>query len=158
MIATCSDVVVAADDVQIGWASFRGGGGWLGPAMSFHLGNRKARELELRYGRFSGAEAFTWGWANYAVPPENVLENAHEIAADIVQTPRELLQIKKRSMNMAQDSVSFSSTVAAGAMWDAIGHYSDSGRETTRLLKEVGLKETISRNKSGNPTGDTGSS
>jgi enoyl-CoA hydratase len=153
MLATCSDVVVASDDVQIGWASVRGGGGWLGPGMALYIGARKARELELRYGRISGAEAERWGWANYALPAAEVRDKALEIAYDIAKTPLELLQIKKRSMNMAQETPTFAGTVAAGALWDAIGHYSASGQQTSRQLHEVGLREAIRRSKEGAPLG-----
>jgi enoyl-CoA hydratase len=153
MLATCSDVVVVSDDVLIGWASVRGGGGWLGPAMSYYLGARKARELELRYGRITGADAFAWGWANYSVPEAEMLAKAREIATDIARTPRELLQIKKQSMNLAQDTSRFAETVGAGAMWDAIAHYSAAGQHTSKMVNELGLRAAIDRAQAGSPVG-----
>jgi enoyl-CoA hydratase len=153
MLATCSDVVVVSDDVSIGWASVRGGGGWLGPAMSYYLGPRKARELELRYGRISGVDAAAWGWANYSVPEPEMLDKAREIALDIARTPRELLQIKKSSMNLAQDTHRFAETVGAGAMWDAIAHYSAAGQNTSRMVNELGLRAAIDRAQAGSPVG-----
>lgn len=153
MLATCSDVVVVSDDVLIGWASVRGGGGWLGPAMSYYLGPRKARELELRYGRITGADACTWGWANYSVEESAVLDTAREIAVDIARTPRELLQIKKSSMNLAQDSHRFAETLGAGAMWDAIAHYSAAGRHTSETVNALGLRAAIDQAQAGSPVG-----
>jgi enoyl-CoA hydratase len=145
LLATLADLVVVAEDTLIGMASVRGGGGWLGPVMSVHLGDRKARELEYRYGRMTGTEAAQWGWANYAVPADQLAAKVDEIVADIANTPRELLEIKKAAMIRIQDKDGLLAAIEAGALYNTIAHRTTAGVAMRQTVRDVGLRETIRR-------------
>jgi enoyl-CoA hydratase len=143
MLATMSDVRVVAEDCHFGWAGVRGGAGWLGPAMAFFGHYGRAREMELRYGRFNGRQAWDIGWANYAVPEDEVLPLAHEIADEIARTPRELLEVKKAAMNYVLDVQGFDKVIQAAAQWDSIAPHSASAEANRAHTKEVGLRQAL---------------
>jgi enoyl-CoA hydratase/carnithine racemase len=143
MLATNSDVCVVADDAIFGWAGVRGGGGWLGPAMAYYGHHRRAREMELRYGRFTGKQAWEIGWANYSVPAEEVLPLAHEIAEEIARTPRETLAIKKAAFNLVLDNMGYRQVIDAAAAWNTIAHRSEQSSVGDSHVDEVGLRAAL---------------
>jgi enoyl-CoA hydratase len=143
MLATMSDVRVVAEDSVFGWAGTRGGAGWLGPAMAFFGHHGRAREMELRYGRFNGKQAWEIGWANYAVPESDVIPLANDIADEIARTPRELLEVKKAAMNYVLDVQGFDKVIMAAAQWDSIAPSSASSANMRAHVKEVGLRQAL---------------
>lgn len=145
MLAVCTDVTVVAEDAVIGWPSLPLGGGLLSPVSSWLIGPKKSKELSFIAGsRLTGREALDLGWANHAVPNEQVMSKAHDLAEHIVRTPLELLQIKKRALNRIMDVQGFRESVYFGAEWDAIAHSSSSMEPIVEKIREVGLKEAIS--------------
>jgi enoyl-CoA hydratase len=143
MLATNSDIVVVADDAIFGWAGVRGGGGWLGPAMAFYGHHRRAREMELRYGRFTGKQAWEIGWANYSVPAEEVLPLAHELAEEVARTPRETLAIKKAAMNLVLDNMGYRQVIDQAGAWNTIAHRSEQSAVGDAHVDEVGLRAAL---------------
>jgi enoyl-CoA hydratase len=117
------------------------------------MGPKKAKEMSYVVGsRMSGQEAADWGWANYAVPADEVLERAERLARVIARTPTELLQVKKRAINRVMDMQGFSEMVMFGAEFDAIAHDSAAVDATRDEIREHGLKETIARFVAEEPT------
>jgi len=146
MLAVCCDLTVVADDAVVGWPSVPLGAGLIGPVNAWLMGPKKAKEMSYVVGsRMSGREAAEWGWANYAVPADEVLDRAGSLARVIARTPVELLQVKKRAINRVLDLQGFSEMVMFGAEFDAIAHDSAAVDAIRDEIRERGLKETIAR-------------
>jgi enoyl-CoA hydratase len=140
-LAVCADLTVVADDAVIGWPSIPLGGGLLGPVSAWLIGPKKAKELSYIAGsRMTGAEAAALGWANYAVPTDEVEAKTVQLAKRIVKTPPDLLQIKKRAINRVMDVQGFSEVFTFGAEFDAIAHDSDGYATVSEKIEELGLK------------------
>ena len=143
-LAVCCDLTVVADDAVIGWPSLPLGGGLLAPVSLWLIGPKKAKELSYIAGsRLTGAEAAALGWANYAVPADDVVARATELAERVAKTPPDLLKLKKYALNRIMDIQGFSEAVTFGAEWDAIAHDSQGLVEISAKVEELGVKEAI---------------
>ena len=146
MLAVCCDITLVAEDAVIGWPSVPLGAGLIAPVSAWLIGPKKAKEMSYIVGsRMSGTEAAEWGWANYAVPADELMDRVTTMANRIARTPSELLQVKKRAINRVMDSQGFSEAIMAGAEFDSIAHDSQSVDDTTDEIREFGLKATIAR-------------
>jgi enoyl-CoA hydratase len=143
MLASFADIVVMADDAMFGTARFAAGAGYWGPPLAFLSAGRKGREMELRSGRFTGKEAAAMGWANYSVPPSDLLDTVHEIANDVASQPRDLLELRKAAMNFAQDIQGFSLAMTAVELWDAMGNASPVAEATFASIVDSGLHAVL---------------
>ena len=145
LLAAMSDITVVADDAQIAWPQLPVGGGMLAPVSQWLIGTKKAREMSYISGSsFSGVEAVALGWANLAVPAEEVLERAEAMALAVARTPSDVLMVKKRALNRALDIQGFREAVQFGAEFDAIAHHTRGADFLAHKRTELGLEETIS--------------
>ena len=143
-LAVCCDLTVVADDAVIGWPSLPLGGGLLAPVSLWLIGPKKAKELSYIAGsRMLGSEAAALGWANYAVPADEVVARATELAERIAKTPPDQLRLKKYALNRIMDIQGFSEAVTFGAEWDAIAHDGPGLVEIGAKVEELGVKEAI---------------
>jgi enoyl-CoA hydratase len=144
MLAACTDITVVADDAVVGWPTIPLGGGLLSPVSMWLIGPKRAKELSYTAGSsMSGTEAAALGWANRAVPADEVLPTAREIAAEVAKTPLELLVLKKRALNRVMDLQGFRETMRMGAEWDAIAHAAAGLDPIREKIGEVGLKGAV---------------
>jgi enoyl-CoA hydratase len=145
-IAVCSDITIIAEDAVVGWPSVPLGAGLLGPVSEWLVGPKRAKELSYVVGsRMSGAEASEWGWANHALPADQVEDYTRRLARRIAKTPLDLLKVKKAAMNRIMDIQGFSEAVKFGAEYDAIAHDSVAVDEIRDEIRESGLRATINR-------------
>lgn len=147
MLAASCDLTVIGEKAEVGWPSVPLGGGLIGVYNLIHLGAKKAAEMSYVVGsRMTGTEAHQWGWANYAVPDDEVFEFTEELAKRIARTPLEMLILKKAAMRRAIEQMyQFTTTVRSGAEFDAIAHDSRAIEETKQVVAELGLKGAIAR-------------
>lgn len=142
LIPNCADLAVVGNDTRIGWPVLPIGGGMLGPVSIYAIGSKKARELSYTAGsHMTGPEAAQRGWANYAVPEDEVLSKARELAHEISKVPRDMLEIKKRAANEVMNRQGFRDTLEACAAWDALIHTSAGNEYMSATLAELGLKQ-----------------
>ena len=145
-LAVCCDLTVVAEDAVIGWPSVPLGAGLIGPVNAWLMGPKKAKEMSYVVGsRMSGREAAEWGWANRAVPADELLDSVDRLAQVIARTPTELLHVKKRAINRVMDMQGFSEMVMFGAEFDAIAHDSAAVDTIRAEIRERGLKATVAR-------------
>lgn len=105
-LALASDFTVAATDATF-WYPFlaRGftpdsGSTWLLPRV---VGPGHARRLLMLGRKFSGAEAATWGIAHVAVPDNEVVKTAEDLAAELAAGPTVALGLTKALLAAAPD-------------------------------------------------------
>lgn len=142
LIPNCADLAVVGNDTKIGWPVLPIGGGMLGPVSIYAVGSKKGRELSYTAGsHMTGPEAAQRGWANYAVPEDEVLSKARELAYEISKVPRDMLEIKKRAANEVMNRQGFRETLEACAGWDALIHTSPGNEHMSATLAELGIKQ-----------------
>ena len=144
MLVACCDLVVVAEDANIGWPSIPLGGGLLSTVSLFHVGMRKAKELSYIAGNgMTGVEAARLGWANMTAVPGQVQEDAEAMARRVGKTPLDLLYLKKTALNRVFDRQGFTDALRAGAEWDSISHTAESIDEVKAQMQELGFKGAI---------------
>ena len=84
--ALASDLVIVAEDAQIGWPKLPVGGGFISPVWSWFVGPRRAKEFSFNVGvTFTGKDACEMGWANRAVPAAELESTVRDVAKRIAR-------------------------------------------------------------------------
>ncbi len=101
LVLAC-DMVVAAENAKMGLPECKlgllpGGGGT--QRLTRLIGRNKAKELLMTGNFITGAEAERLGIVNRAVPAENVLEEAHRLADQILERAPLAVQMAKQLVN-----------------------------------------------------------
>ncbi len=146
MLAICCDITLVSEDCRIRWPSLPLGGGLISTMWTWLIGPKKAREMSYIAGsEMSGTEAYQWGWANRAVPADQLAETTMAMARAIARTPSDLLRLKKLAINRIMDIQGFRTAAMFGAEWDAIAHFGPGAQRTTEMIKAHGVKGAIAR-------------
>ncbi|TCK21407.1 enoyl-CoA hydratase-related protein [Pseudonocardia endophytica] len=140
-----TDLTIVADDARIGEPALPLGGGYIAPLWAPLVGPKRAKELALLPGNtIDGTTAVEWGWANHAVPADQVVSTVEEMAARMARIPADVLRIKKLSVNRTMDAMGVRTAAAAVPEMDALLHLSPSVQQLREWIGEVGLKSAIS--------------
>jgi enoyl-CoA hydratase len=143
-LCTFADITVVAEDAKIGEPTIPIGGGYIAPLWAPLVGPKRAKELAFVPGNsIDGRTAVDWGWANHAVPAEQLIDAVEGLAARIALTPPDVLEIKKRSINRAMEAMGIRQATAAVAEMDALLHTSPDVLALRERIASRGLKETI---------------
>lgn len=149
IIPSVCDITVVADDAVIGYPAMPLGGGYISPFWVPLVGIKRAKQMSFEPdSRISGVTASEWGWANYSVPADELMETVRAHALRIAKVPADVLLMKKMSLNRVADLNGFRTTVALGAETDALIHALPSVQELRATVGELGLKEAIRKFKS----------
>jgi enoyl-CoA hydratase len=139
-----TDIVVVADDLVVAWARVPLGGGWLTPIFTHLVGPRKAYELStIRGSQMTGREAADLGWANYALPADEVLQKARTMAEQVARIPVDLLVLNKKAKKAAMERMGFRDAIVSGIETNVIAHFSPGGTYVRNKLHELGIKGVI---------------
>lgn len=141
-LATGCDLVYVADDARIGYPAVRFGV----PDMQFHawfMGMRAAMEMMLTGDWISGEEAARLGWANRAVPADELEEVVLERAQRIALVPPDIAQLNKRTVHRAMEVMGLRTAIRAGTELCALGIHQPSMRAFVRASIEGGLTEAL---------------
>jgi enoyl-CoA hydratase len=143
-LCTFADMTIVADDAVIGWPMLPVGGGYISPLWVPLVGPKRAKQMSFVAGsRITGTTAADWGWANYAVPADDLMADVRKLAADIAKIPSSVLRMKKVAINRVADVMGFRNIAPMGAETDALLHYSSAIAEMTGSIREHGLKKAI---------------
>lgn len=138
------DITVVAENAKVGWPSIPVGGGLISPMWSFLVGPKRAKQMSFVAGsQMSGTTAAEWGWANYAVPEDELWDNVGALATQISKVPLEILRMKKASINRVAEIQGFRSAMSMGAETDALLHFTPAVMGLHDLIKDKGLKGAI---------------
>lgn len=144
------DITVVADDARIGLPKIPVGGGYITPIWTWLVGPKRAKQMSFVSGSsISGRTAADWGWANYAVPADELVDDVRRLATDIARTPAPILTMKKVAVNRIADLQGFRSTVGLGAETDALLHASNAVHALSQGIRDHGLKEAIKQFENG---------
>jgi enoyl-CoA hydratase len=141
MLAMSCDLTIVAEDAVIGWPKLPVGGGYIGGPVAWHIGPKRAKEMEFRAGsEISGQTAAEWGLANRAVPIDKLGDEVRELAEDIARMPGDLVELQKASINRWFNEAGYREFVLGGADWDVISHQDSKVRELHGWIRELGFK------------------
>lgn len=146
MCVFCDLTVVAEDAVIAASPAVPVGGGFISPLWASLVGPKRAKHMSfVANNRISGATAAEWGWANFAVPPDQLEASVRDLALEVAKTPSNLLRMKKLAVNRVMELQGFRTAAFMGAETDALLHETKAVREMQDLIREHGLKEAIRR-------------
>jgi enoyl-CoA hydratase len=140
------DMTIVTRDAQIGFPGIPAGGGYISPMWMLFVGPKRAKQMSFVAGsRISGDTASDWGWANYAVEPDELYDDVAKLARRIAKIPAPIIRMKKYSINRAAEVQGFRLIPSLGAETDALLHYSESVKELSELIRTEGMKAAIQR-------------
>ncbi len=142
-LATMCDLMFIAEDAIIGYPPVR--------AMTsvdviyhpWHMHQKKARELLYTGDSLTGLEAVEVGWANRAVPVEDLCEATEAFAERIANVDSPMLQMTKRQVNRVYEIMGIRTSMAVGADIQALSSVRPGGGEFGRISREKGLKAAL---------------
>jgi len=143
-LASCCDIVIAAEDAQFGFPSLPLGGGYVGPMWVWHVGIQRAKLMDLTAGsRISGKVAEDWGFVAKTFPADKLEEETLKIARGIAKTPADILRLKKVALNRVLEIQGYRTMQMFLHEQDAIIHTSDGVNLTVQKIKELGVKGAV---------------
>jgi enoyl-CoA hydratase len=119
-MALCADLVIAADDAQIGTPYSRMWGCYLSGMWIHRLGLAKAKEHALTGKPLSGAEAAEVGLINTSVPFDELEHEVATTAAQLAGIPASQLAAMKLIVNQAYENMGLASTQTLGPILDGL--------------------------------------
>jgi enoyl-CoA hydratase len=141
-LATCCDLVYMADDAQMGYPAVR----FAVPDMHFHtwfVGMRKAMEMMVTGDSLSGVECARLGWANEALPVDELEAKVLDVAQRVAQLPPEVVQLNKRTVHRQMEVMGFREGMRAGTELCALGTHQKSLYEFMNNVQAKGLKGAL---------------
>lgn len=153
-MALCSDLIVMAEDAQIGYPPARV---WGEPTTSmwiYRLGLEHAKRLMLTGESLTGIEAARVGLASYAVPADRVADEAMALATKLATIPLNQLIMSKLLVNQAYENMGLRTTQLIGTVFDGIARHTPEGIAWRDMAMDVGFREAVRRRDA--PFGDYG--
>jgi len=139
--AMMCDLVVAAEDAQIGHPGIRGLGH---PRNSCFwpliIGMRKTKELMYTGDQVSGKEAEAMGMINHAVPANELEAETTRLAERIAIQSADALAVHKEALNRWWQTMGIEGAVRAAADFDAMYQNTEQAAELNKKIAELGLK------------------
>ncbi len=142
-LATGCDLVYCADDAKIGYPAVRFGV----PDMHFHawfMGMRTAMEMMVTGDSISGTQAAELGWANKAVPIDELESTVLDVAERICQIEPDLVQLNKRLVHRQMEIMGLRDGIRFGTEICALGTHQKSMFKFIGAVREKGLREALS--------------
>lgn len=142
-IALSCDLVVMAEDAEIGYMPARIWGCPTTAMWVYRLGAERAKRMLLTGDTIDGVQAKEWGLVLDAVP-EDELEAAVEKLADrMAGVPINQLVMQKLMINQAYDNMGLQSTQNLAVLFDGITRHSPEGRWFVDFAQEHGFGAAV---------------
>ena len=142
-LAMYCDVLIAADNANIGFPAVRSMGAPPNQLWLYHCGPQWAKRLMLTGDTVSGADAARIGLILKAVP-EDLLEAEVEGLADrMAQIDPELLSANKRIVNLGLELMGAQTLQRLAAENDARAHTSQAVKDAFKSIATQGVRQTV---------------
>ena len=143
-MAMMADLVVAADDAQLGHPGLRGlGTSRTGVIWPLVIGMRKAKELYYTGENVTGTEAEEIGMINYAWPKEELEDRTLAFADRLATMSADHLAILKLNMNRFYENMGIYSSVRSSTDLDAAGQFTEFSYDWQEKMRDEGLKDAL---------------
>ena len=143
-LAMMTDLVVAADDAQIGHPGLRGlGTARNGNIWPLVMSMRKAKEYYYTGDNLTGAEAARIEMINYAWPLAELEANTLAFAERVANGSADHLAILKLTMNRFYENMGIYSSVRSATEQDAMAQLTEWTYHFGEAVREGGLKHAF---------------
>ena len=142
-LAMACDLIVAADDAQLGEPEIRFGSAPVTLLMPFLLGQKKTRELLFTGDLVTADEALRIGLINRVVPRAELAAAVDELADRLARVDPDVMAPTKAMLNRSMEAAGFLEAVAAGLDLQAFINMSESSREFDAIVRRDGLKAAL---------------
>ena len=142
-LAMACDLIVAADDAQLGEPEIRFGSAPVTLLMPFVIGQKKTRELLLTGDLIPAVEADRIGLVNRCVPNERLAEEVDALADRLARVPPDVMAPTKLMLNRAMDAAGFAAAVEMGLDLQSFVNMSETAREFDAIVRRDGLKAAL---------------
>ncbi len=142
-LASMCDITYVSEDCQVGLPAAGPLGGGLMAAEWCHLvGPKRTKEMFYVIGKMiSGKEAERIGWANHAVPADQLEAEVQKLAHEIAEMPLEFLEIQKAAINRYVEMSGLREMMFYGADLDAVAHFTRPVQAFINLIRKEGIKQ-----------------
>lgn len=121
-LALHCDMVIVADDAQIGFPPVRSMGGPPTHMWIYHAGPQWSKRILLTGDKISGKKAAEIGLALESVPADDLDDHVMALATRISNIGRDLLGHNKRIVNLGMELMGRSTMQTLAAIHDVLGH------------------------------------
>ena len=150
-IALCCDLVIMAEDAQIGYMPSRVWGCPTTAMWVYRLGTEKAKRMLLTGDTIDGRTAKDWGLVIDAVPEAELEDAVLKLAKRMAGVPKNQLMMQKLMINQAYDNMGLANTQMIATLFDGITRHSPEGQWFKHYAEEKGYKEAVRLRDSGEP-------
>jgi enoyl-CoA hydratase len=142
-LAMACDLIVAADDAQLGEPEIRFGSAPVTLLMPFLIGQKKTRELLMTGDLIDAAEAHRIGLVNRVVARDRLDDEVDDLADRLARVPPDVMAPTKLMLNRAMDAAGFAAAVEMGLDLQAFINMSETAREFDAIVRSEGLKAAL---------------
>jgi enoyl-CoA hydratase len=142
-LAMACDLVIAADDAQLGEPEIRFGSAPVTLLMPFLVGQKKSREMLFTGDLVSGKEAERIGLVNRAVPADRLADEIEVLADKLARVPGDVMAPTKLMLNRQMEAAGLLTTVDAGLDLQSFINTSETQREFDAIVRRDGLKAAL---------------
>ncbi len=142
-IALCSDLIVMAEDAEIGYMPSRVWGCPTTAMWVYRLGPEQAKRMLFTGDRISGREAERIGLVHKAVPEAALGAEVERLAGRIATVPVNQLMMHKLVINQAIEAMGLKHTQMFATIFDGITRHSPEGLNFKHRAEEVGWKQAV---------------
>lgn len=147
-IALCCDLVVIADDAQIGYMPVRVWGCPTTAMWVYRLGPEKAKRMMFTGDKITGVEAAEMGLALKSVPPQDLDAEVEALATRIASVPINQLAMQKMLINQTMEAT-LTQTQRLATVFDGITRHSPEGLNFKARAEDVGWKQAVAERDQG---------
>ena len=141
-IALCADLLVVADNAQLGYPPARVWGCPTTAMWVYRLGAERAKRLLFSGDLIDGRQAQAWGLGQ-AVPAADLDDEVERIAQRMATVPRNQLIMQKMMVNQALENMGLASTQTLANFFDGITRHSPEGVNFKQRAEAVGWKQAV---------------
>ena len=142
-LAMACDLIVAADDAQLGEPEIRFGSAPVTLLMPFLIGQKKTRELLMTGDLIDAAEAHRIGLVNRVVARDRLDAEVDDLADRLARVPPDVMAPTKLMLNRAMDAAGFAAAVEMGLDLQSFINMSETAREFDAIVRSEGLKAAL---------------
>ena len=142
-LAMACDLIVAADDAQLGEPEIRFGSAPVTLLMPFLIGQKKTRELLMTGDLIDAAEAHRIGLVNRVVARDRLDDEVDDLADRLARVPPDVMAPTKLMLNRAMDAAGFAAAVEMGLDLQSFINMSETAREFDAIVRAEGLKAAL---------------
>jgi enoyl-CoA hydratase len=139
-MALCADLIIAAEDAQIGTPYSRAWGCYLSGMWLYRLGLTKAKEHALTGKPLSGREAAEVELINEAVPFEQLERTVAQRAEQLARIPSSQLAAMKLIVNQAYENMGLRATQTLGPILDGLMRNTPDGLAFVETARTAGVR------------------